>query len=414
MSRGRVLFLTARPPYPLDTGAKIRTWNILSGYVNRFDVDVLHFNGMEIDRFWREAALNIGVRSVCGIDNPGMNRPVTLSQFAIAAFMGRPVTSGKYIKKNFFERCVEIAADGYDIVHVDTIHLAGDLAALKQGTRPPKLILNAHNVEWQIAERMRDLETSLPHRLALGLQVRNMRHFEARAFREADTVLAVSSEDLEQIDALAGPGKAMLVENGVDIDYYSPANEPVGRMDKLVFVGSMDWLPNIDGMKWFVRDILPAIREIRPEASITIVGRSPHPDIQALHDPTAGISVTGTVEDVRPFVHEASVVVVPLRFGGGTRLKILEAFAMGKTVLSTALGCEGILCENGRHLYVEDRAMAFASRCLELMGDETARRRLGTDGRELALSRYTWDAVVGRMLRGISDKFDFNFLEKEN
>lgn len=404
MSRGRVLFVTARPPFPLDTGAKIRTWNILSGYVDRYDVDVLHFRDLDIDRPWREAAGNMGVCSLSVIDNPAMNRSVTLSQFATAILKRFPVSSVKYSSKAFSKRFAEMAAEGYDIIHVDTIHLAGNFIALKQGARPWQVILNAHNVEYQIAERMRDLETSLPRKLALGLHARNMRRFETRAFREADMVLAVSGEDREQIDALAGPDKAMLVENGVDIDYYTPTDEPVGRRDTLVFVGSMDWLPNIDGMKWFVRDILPSIRAVLPEVRITIVGRRPHPDIQALHDPVAGVVVTGTVDDVRPFVREASVVVVPLRFGGGTRLKILEAFAMGKAVVSTALGCEGILCDNGRHLCIEDQPPAFARRCLELMGDEAARRWLGAQGRELALSRYSWNAVVGRMLRGILDK----------
>ncbi|EGB14404.1 glycosyl transferase group 1 [Pseudodesulfovibrio mercurii] len=399
MSRGSVLFATARPPYPLDTGAKIRTWNILSGFVDRYDVDVLHFIDPAVEAGWRKAAAALGVREIFGMENPDLNRPAAPSDLLAALIRGLPVSTVKYAKADFAARFRELAPN-YDLVHVDTIHLAGGLGGLGNGGGAPFTTLNAHNVEYQIAERMRDLERSLPRRLALGLHARNMRRFETRAFREAGMVLAVSGEDGGQIDALAGQGKGVLVENGVDVNFYTPADDPAdapGRADNLVFVGSMDWLPNIDGMKWFVRDILPAIRAARPGARITIVGRSPHPDVQALHDPAAGVVVTGTVDDVRPFVREASVVVVPLRFGGGTRLKILEAFAMGKAVLSTALGCEGILCEDGRHLRIEDEAAPFARRCLELMDDEDARRRLGAEGRELALSRYSWDAVVGRM-----------------
>ena len=396
LSKHKALFVTARPPYPLDTGAKIRTWNILSGFVDRYAVDVLHFIDPVVEAEWREAASARGVGAIYGVENPDLNRGTSPSDLLAALFKGLPVSTVKYTRADFAARLEELAP-GYDLVHVDTIHLAGGLGSLGNGQGSPFTTLNAHNVEYQIAERMRDLETSLPRKLALGLHARNMRRFEARAFRDADMVLAVSGEDREQIDAMAGTGKAMLVENGVDVAYYTPAGDPVGQGDNLVFVGSMDWLPNIDGMKWFVRDMLPTIRGVRPKTRLTIVGRSPHPDIRALHDPGAGVVVTGTVDDVRPFVREAGVVIVPLRFGGGTRLKILEAFAMGKAVLSTALGCEGILCEDNRHLRIEDHPQSFARRCLELMGDEAARRRLGMQGRDLALSRYSWDAVVGRM-----------------
>jgi glycosyltransferase involved in cell wall biosynthesis len=401
MSRRRVLFVTVRPPYPLDTGAKIRTWNILSGFVDRYEVDVLHCIDPAVEAEWREAASALGVATIYGVDNSDLNRSASPLDLPAALFRGLPISTVKYAKADFQARLHGLAPD-YDLVHVDTIHLAGGLGRLGNGGGAPFTTLNAHNVEYQIAERMRDLETSLPRRLALGLHARNMRRFETRAFGEADMVLAVSGEDCSQIDALSGPGKAVIVENGVDVGFYTPAGDPAGRADNLVFVGSMDWMPNVDGMKWFVRDILPAIRAARPEARITIVGRSPHPDVRALHDPAAGVVVTGTVDDVRLFVREASVVVVPLRFGGGTRLKILEAFAMGKAVLSTALGCEGILCEDGRHLCIEDEAAAFARRCLALMGDEAARRRLGADGRELALTRYSWDAVVGRMHEAVA------------
>jgi len=396
MSRKRVLFATARAPYPLDTGAKIRTWHILSGYVDRYDVDLIHFIDSAFEADWREAASTLGVNTIFGLDNHDLNRPAALSDLLTALIKGLPVSTIKYASADFTIRMGELAPE-YDLVHVDTIHLAGCLGLLGNSSDGPFTIINAHNVEFQIARRMRDLERSLPRKLALGLHARNMCRFETRAFREADKVLAVSDEDRLQIEALAGSGKVMLVENGVDVEYYTPADDPAGQAENLVFVGSMDWLPNIDGMKWFVRDILPSIRTVLPEVRITIVGRRPHPDIQALHDPAAGVVVTGTVDDVRPFVREASVVVVPLRFGGGTRLKILEAFAMGKAVVSTSLGCEGILCENGRHLCIEDQAPAFARYCLELMVDEAARRRLGTQGRQLALSRYSWDAVVGRM-----------------
>jgi len=405
MSRRRVLFVTARAPYPLDTGAKIRTWHILSGYADRYDVDVLHFSDPGVDEKWAAAAKTIGVRSVYGVDNPAMNHPVTLAQFATAVLKGLPVSSVKYIRKDFSKRFMAMAAQGYDIVHVDTIHLAGELATLKPLSTPPLTIINAHNVECQIAGRMRDLESSLPHKMALSIHARNMARFEGRAFALADMILAVSEEDRDRIDAMARvPGKAILVENGVDENYYTPGMAQEIDPNSLVFVGSMDWLPNVDGVKWFVSEILPLTRLRRPQTRLTIVGRSPHADVAALHSPEHGVMVTGTVDDVRPYVRTASVVVVPLRFGGGTRLKILEAFAMKKAVVSTSLGAEGIQCQNGKHLCIENESEAFAQACLNLMRDDGERHDLGENGHTLALVRYSWTAVIRRMHEAASNR----------
>ncbi len=398
MRRKKVLFVTARPPYPLDTGAKIRTWHILSGYANRYDVDVLHFSDPSVEEKWLAAAKTIGVRSVQGVENQGMKRPVTMVHLATAMIKGLPLSSLKYIRKDFSQRLMNMVAEGYDIVHVDTIHLAGELAALTQLPTPPLTVINAHNVECQIAGRMRDFECSLPRRMALSMHARNMERFEKRAFALADMVLAVSEEDRERIDAMAELfGKAILVENGVDENYYTPGMDQEIDPNSLVFVGSMDWLPNVDGVKWFVTEILPLIRMQCPQAQLTIVGRSPHVDVAALHSPERGVVVTGTVEDVRPYVRTASVVVVPLRYGGGTRLKILEAFAMKKAVVSTSLGAEGIQCQNGQHLCIENEAQAFAHACFKLMGDGATRDGLGEKGHSLALSQYSWAAVITRM-----------------
>lgn len=405
MFRKKVLFVTARPPYPLDTGAIIRTWHILSGYADRYDVDVLHFSDPGVDEKWLATAKTIGVRSVHGVENQAINRPVTMAHVATAMIKGLPLSSLKYIRKDFSQRFMNMAAEGYDIVHVDTIHLAGELAALKQLSSRPLSIINAHNVECQIAGRMRELESSLPRRMALSMHARNMERFEKRAFALADMVLAVSEEDRDRIDAMAGvPGKAILVENGVDENYYTPGMAQEIDPNSLVFVGSMDWLPNIDGVKWFVSEILPLIRLQRPLAQLTIVGRSPHADVATLHSPEHGVVVTGTVDDVRPYVQTASVVVVPLRFGGGTRLKIMEAFAMKKTVVSTSLGAEGIQCQNGLHLCIENESQAFAQACLNLMRDDGARYDLGENGHALALVMYSWTAVIRRMHEAVSNR----------
>lgn len=397
--------MTARPPYPLDTGAKIRTWHVLAGFASCCQVDVLHYLDPAVEEDWCRAAQALGIDRVQPVNSPGINKPVSLTAFLSATLKKLPVSTLKYMGKSF-DRVFGQMSDGkYDILHVDTIHLAQCMYTARRWTQVPLITLNAHNVEYQIAERMCSLERSLARRLALKVHARNMRSFELRAFNSADMVFSVSDEDRTQIDAMAGEGKGVLVENGVDVTYYSPRSVSEERCEDLVFVGSMDWLPNIDGMKWFVREVLPAIKAARPEAHLTIVGRSPHLDVQAMHNPEAGVVVTGTVDDVRPFIGKASVVIVPLRFGGGTRLKILEAFAMGKAVVSTSLGCEGILCKDDTHLLIRDDRRGFADACLKLMAKPEARRALGEAGRLLAGERYSWEAVVNRMLSAVQDVF---------
>ena len=371
-----------------------------------YDVDVLHYIDPSVEQKWKSNAKALGVRAAYGVENESLNNPVTLGQFITSIVRKLPVSSVKYIRQDFSKRFLDMAGH-YEIVHVDTIHLTGKVVALKQLSRPPLTVLNAHNVECQIAGRMKELESSLSRRLALAIHARNMARFERRAFSSADMVLAVSDEDMERINAMAGiHGKAVLVENGVDENYYKPGIAENVDPNSLVFVGSMDWLPNVDGVKWFVSEILPSIRLQCPQARLTIVGRNPNVNVTALHSPHQGIVVTGTVDDVRPYVRHAAVFVVPLRFGGGSRLKILEAFAMKKAVVSTRLGAEGIQCQCGHHLCIEDEPQSFAKACLSLMGDCAFRNYLGAAGYNFALSRYTWSAVIRRMQEAVFSRLE--------
>jgi len=405
VSTDRVLFLLARPPIPQDTGAKIRSWNILRGFAERYEVDVLSYSepGTALDggsknvQSWAEAAKEVGVRRVEEVPNESLVHPTSAPHFVAAVLQGLPVSVMKYRRRVFSGAFRKMLSQGYELLHVETLHLAGELKALK-GKDRPFVTLNAHNVECQIADRMCEIEPSPLRRTALSLHARNMRRFEREAFAASDAVLAVSREDCRQIDALCDvAGRAFLVENGVDDSYFMPGEFSEENPDEVVFVGSMDWLPNIDGVVRFAEDILPRIRERRPATHLTVVGRRPHPEILALHAPDRGVTVTGTVDDVRPYVRRAGVVAVPLRFGGGTRLKILEAFSMSKAVVSTSLGCEGILCRDGDHLMVRDDAESFARACLEIMEDPQCRKKLGIKGRELALARYAWPSVIERM-----------------
>jgi glycosyltransferase involved in cell wall biosynthesis len=180
----------------------------------------------------------------------------------------------------------------------------------------------------------------------------------------------------------------------VDVEFFTPHAQAMPVSD-LVFVGSMDWLPNIDAMQYFVAEVLPLIREHRPDCSLAIVGRKPPPRVTALTTHDRAISVTGTVADVRPYLWGSSVAIVPLRIGGGTRLKIFEAMAARIPVVSTTIGAEGLDISSPREIRLADTAADFAKECLRLLENPIERKQVATAAWQTVSSRFSWDAVVG-------------------
>jgi glycosyltransferase involved in cell wall biosynthesis len=254
------------------------------------------------------------------------------------------------------------------------------------------LVYFAHNVEYLIWKRLCAIERRPWRRALLEIEWRKLRRCEYRACRRARATIAVSDADRDRLHEGAPDATIVSIPTGVDVEYFRPRGTPQipGR---LVFSGSMDWYPNEDAMTHFVNVILPIIRRTIPHVSLTIVGRNPSPAVQALtrHE---GVQVTGTVEDVRPYLDEAEVYVVPLRVGGGTRLKIFEALAMGKAVASTTIGAEGLDLASDQQIALADDPDAFAQRVIGLLRDAAWRSALGDEGRRLVETRYSWDVIA--------------------
>jgi glycosyltransferase involved in cell wall biosynthesis len=230
------------------------------------------------------------------------------------------------------------------------------------------------------------------------MQYARMLRFERRALGRFDGVLVVSHADRQTFARLypdAIRQDVHVVSTGVDTGFFSPAPSAAdGR--RLVFTGSMDWLPNEDAVAYFCREILPRIRADEPSATLTIVGRAPTPAVKRLAA-DHGVTVTGRVDDVRPYMRDAAVYVVPLRIGGGTRLKIFEAMAMGKAVVSTTVGAEGLPVENGEHLLIADEPHLFARAVVRLFRDVERRRAIEAAARKLVVERYDWSAIAGEL-----------------
>lgn len=251
----------------------------------------------------------------------------------------------------------------------------------------------SHNVEHMIWRRLCANAARLWQRLPLELEWRKMRRYEAAASRRANLTIAVSEQDRDMLAALAPGAPIRAVSTGVDISYFAPRKAVPQQPERLVFVGSMDWQPNEDAILFFIDEILPLIRRRVPAVTLSVVGRNPS-DLLRRAAERAGVEVTGTVDDVRDFAATAAVYIVPLRIGGGTRLKIFEALAMGKAVVSTTIGAEGLPLEHGTHFLRADEPQTFADAVIRLLADPEQRDRLGAAGRKLVEERFSWAQVA--------------------
>jgi polysaccharide biosynthesis protein PslH len=254
-------------------------------------------------------------------------------------------------------------------------------------------ILFQHNVESVIWKRHVEHARTFPLKIYFQGQHQRMLRYEERICRTVKRIVAVSVGDAQTMQSLYGVGGVAAVPTGVDLDYFGPPETRQPNTD-LVFLGSMDWRPNIDGARWFAAEILPLIRRRRPDCSLAVVGRLPSAEILRLAEADARIHVTGTVPDVRPYLWESAVSIVPLRVGGGTRLKIYEAMAARIPVVSTSIGAEGLDVRDGENIALADSPEAFAERCLALLDDAEARHKQAQAAWQMVSACYSWDVVA--------------------
>lgn len=282
-----------------------------------------------------------------------------------------------------------IARENYDHIVCDFPFPAPNISDMSRA------VLFQHNVETMIWRRLAATAPDPLRRAYLGLQARRMFAFEKNLCRQSAYVIAVSAKDAETMRQEFGISHVDDVPTGVDIDFFARPRDPEPTTD-IVFLGSMDWMANIDGARWFVSEVLPLIRRQRPDCRLALVGRDPSPEVRQLAQGDPRVTVTGTVPDVRPWLWGATVSIVPLRAGGGTRLKIFEAMAAGIATVSTAIGAEGLPVNHDRHLLIADTAPAFAAACLALLDDEAARDRLSGAARQLVKDSYSWESAAQR------------------
>ncbi|NJN18351.1 MAG: glycosyltransferase [Oscillochloris sp.] len=408
-----ILLLSPYPPYPPRGGGALRIFHLLRGLAARHEVTLLSFApdaaavaGMTPLRDFCRLATVIGPPP----------RPMLARAFTTLA-SPLPDMALRNADPQYAEALSRIlAAQRFDLVQAESIEMAGYGLMSRSFAPPnqaPRSILDQFNAEYVLQRRAAytDLRRGLalrPRALLGGIysliQWRKLAAYERRMLRSYDWMLVVSDEDRRALRRLDRRAEPLVIPNGVDAAHYRPGT--VTPIDfggpAIVFTGTFDFRPNIDAINWCVRKVLPLVRARRPDARLVLVGRGATAAVRALHNGVA-VDLVGEVPDVRPYIAGAAVFAVPLRIGGGSRLKLLEALAAAAPVVSTTMGAEGIDgLGHERHLLLADRPADFAAAILRLLDDPALGRRLGAAGRTHVAAQYDWNAIIPRLEQTIT------------
>lgn len=388
----KILWLKTELLHPVDKGGKIRTYHLLK----QLKADH-HVTYLTLDDGAAPADAAASASEYCHdlIRIPHLTRAKFSAGFyaelALNLASSLPYAIRKY-KSDAMTRAITeaTAKDRFDVVICDFLAPAVNLPA---GLRTP-VVLFQHNVEAEIWRRHYEVQSNAAKKLYLYRQWRKMQRFEREACHRVDSVIAVSEADARMMERDYGVAKVYDIPTGVDVDFFRPTGTVQVRPNSLVFTGSMDWLPNEDAINYFTQQILPLIRNSIADVSLTVVGRNPSRGLVELAKREPSIIVTGRVDDVRPHMESAAAYIVPLRIGGGTRLKIYEALAMEKPTISTTVGAEGLDIKNAEDILLADTPEDFANTVVRVLKDQSFARAVGTRGAQTVRERYGWKQVA--------------------
>lgn len=393
----KILLLTQVLPYPPDSGPKVKTWNVLKYLAQHHQVTLVSFVRGD------QSAEVKHLQKYChAVHTVPMDRGVFPDGLAMlrSLLTGQPwmmVRDDRAAMRQLIDRLA--AETGFDIAHADQLNMAQYAARVPTARK----VLDAHNALWLLYQRLWQTMSSGPKKWLLGRDWRLLKTYEGRICREFDGVLAVSEEDKTALqEAISNvqhstfniqrAREITVIPIAVDTDEVAPVvRQP--NADHILHIGTMYWPPNIDGILWFIRDIYPHIRAKHPHIIFDVVGARPPQEIIDLGGNGSGINVTGYVPDPMPYRQQAGVMVVPLRAGGGMRVKILEALAQGLPIVSTTLGCEGIAVTHGQNILIADPPHEFATAVLHLLDNPETAAQLGQNGRRLAEQVYDYRQV---------------------
>ena len=390
----RILILTPSLPYPPIWGFGIRVYEFVRLLAQRHHVSLLTYAEPGEDE--KIAALAAVCNAVHTVPREReTERSKRLAQ--LSSIFSRDSYQRRSLSSSLMQQKLDdlMSREPFDVVQIESSQM-GSFSLDPRAIH----VLDEHNIEYELLYRMYSTEGSALRRMYNWLEFQKFKREEVASWQSVSGVVSTSARE-ERIMHDAAPAVPMIVApNAVNVEYFYPSDEPTDA-SVLVMTGLMHYRPNIDGAAYFVREILPHILASRPDIVFYIVGAGATDEVMRLA--SDNVVVTGTVPDVRPYVYKSAVFVVPLRMGGGTRLKVLEGMSMAKAVVSTSLGCEGIDVSDNEHLVIVDEPTAFADAVLRLLADRERRLELGRKGRALVDRHYRWETVVER-LEGFYDR----------
>ena len=395
----KVLFLSQIVPYPPHGGVLQRGYNLVRELGREARVHLLAF--VHPDVLPTEAALResqAALEKFCETVEyfslwPKASPVHRIAGLAASALSPRPFSVLAHRSAAFQRRVSElVASKSFDVIHVDTVALAQFLD--RKWAIPT--VLTHHNIESQLMDRRAGAESGLLARFYLRQETKKLLAYEAEMSGTFGVNVFVSHTDEQTLMGRVPGLRTAIVPNGVDVEYFTPKQ---GKdVPALIYTGGMNMFANRDAVMFFLNEIWPLIQKQVPEVRFFAVGQDPPKELLDLATRDSQVVVTGYVNDVRPLVWDASVYVVPLRVGGGTRLKVLDAMAMGKAMVSTSIGCEGLDVRPDEHLLVADSPAQFALKTVRLLQDPNRRGALGRTARELVERRYSWRTIGGQLL----------------
>jgi glycosyltransferase involved in cell wall biosynthesis len=394
-----ILFLTQILPYPPTSGPKVKTWHVL-----RFLSQ--HGHKITLVSFVRPEEMEYieAVKAACSRVYPIPIKRSLIKDFGYmlrSQITGRPFLVERDDLAEMRSRIQEIVAqDAVDVIHADQLTMAQfALPYAHRANGKPILVFDAHNAVWTITERMKQ-NAPFYLRLPLVLETKRIKKYEGMIIQRFDATFAVTELDRQALmEALPGSRSThresiTVVPIAVDTDQIRPVVRQAGSLNILT-MGTLYYPPNADGIRWFVGEVFPLIRSKIPDVTLTIIGKNPPADFLKLaEDKKTGIRVTGFVPDLDPYFAESALAVIPVRAGGGMRVRILEAFARAMPVVTTTVGLEGIHAEHEKDVLVADSPMDFAKAVSRLLRDASLQEQLSTNGRRLVEEKYDWKATL--------------------
>jgi len=399
----RILFLTPQLPYPPQQGTAIRNYNLIAQVARQYEVHLLSFHDTS------SGTVTPGpLHSLCAsLDVVPAPHRSNLHRLLTVLTSPLPDIAHRLSSNLLRRRLGDLLSTlDLDVLQIEGLEMAqyGLWVKSQVKGKAPFIVYDAHNAEYLLQQRIFETDSRRPSRWVGALysliQWQKLRRYETRVCRHSDRVIACSPADADALARLVPGLEPIVVPNGVDTQHYRPdAVSPASLgAQALVFTGKMDFRPNVDAVLWFCSEVLPIVRQRCPDVHLYVVGKNPHVRLAPLTR-MPNVTITGFVEDIRPYIAAATVYVVPLLTGGGTRLKVLEAMAMGKAIVATTLACEGIPVVPEHDVVLCDTADDFASQVIALLQNGKRREELGRAARAFVKQHFDWQTVTTPLRR---------------